>query len=205
MMKLYSSPTSPFVRKIRILIAELGITDSVALVETSVWDPQSDHRTRAPLGKIPILELESGEFIFDSALICAYLDDKFGTMDHHGDHRDGSWVHIGNWQVIGDGICNAAVLYFLEIARREEPMRAQWWIDRQLASVDASIQWAEQRADDLATDKFSIGEIAMVSALGYVDLRIPASEWQSKAPKLAKWYAAISARPSVTSTAAPTS
>ncbi|MCH9780877.1 MAG: glutathione S-transferase family protein [Alphaproteobacteria bacterium] len=205
-MKLFTSPTSPFARKVRILIDELGVTEKIEMVDTAVWSPDTDFRTVNPIGKIPALLVEGRAVVADSTLICSYIDEQFGNFGHHGAHSDGSWIDVAQWQNLADGVMDASILWFIEIARRTPETKAQWWIDRQHLTITTCLAYMEAHLDQMPVrkgDKVNIAQISLVCALGYLDLRFEDYDWRAANPKLATWMRDISTRPSVASTAPP--
>ena len=201
MMKLYHSPTSPFVRKVRVAATELGLADRLVL-ETTHVSPVERNRAYAdavnPLRKIPALVTDDGEVIVDSSVICDYLDALAGggrIIPAAGPAR---------WQVltahmVADGMCDAAVLLRYETVARPEASRWPTWIDDQWDRVHAGLAWFE-RHDEALAPPLDLAQIALGCLLGYLDLRFADSGWPERCPKLAAWYGEIAARPSFAST-----
>jgi glutathione S-transferase len=199
MMKLYHSPTSPFVRKVRVAAAELGLADRMAL-ETTHVSPVERNRAYAdavnPLRKIPALVTDDGQVIVDSAVICDYLDALAGG---------GRIIPAGGparWQVltahmVADGMCDAAVLLRYETVARPEANRWPTWIDDQWDRVQTGLAWFEARPP---AGQLDLGSIALGCTLGYLDFRYADRPWRDQHPKLATWFKAVSARPSFAET-----
>jgi len=198
-MKLYHSPTSPFVRKVRITAAELGLSDRLTL-ETTHVSPVDRNTAYAdavnPLRKIPALATDDGQVLVESALICDYLDALAGGGRMIP--RDGSQ----RWQVltahaVADGMCDAAILLRYETVARPEPMRWPTWIDDQWNRVENGLGWFEAR---VPTGPLDLGSIALGCTLGYLDFRYADRPWRDRHPKLAAWFKGMSARPSFAET-----
>lgn len=202
MMKLYHSPTSPYVRKVMIVLQETGQQDRVELVAT-VPTPVAapDHLTgRNPLGKIPALEREDGPALFDSRVICAYLDDLAGGGLYPKGARH--W-DVRTLEALGDGITDAALLMTYEGRLRPEAHRWEAWVDGQwdkIARACAALerQWLSHLAGPL-----DAGQIAVACALAYVDFRHGHRDWRSAAPGLAAWFETFEARPAMQATRPP--
>jgi len=199
MMKLRYSLTSPFARKVRIALHELGLVEQVELVVT---DPWTEARLRAenPLGKVPALVLENGEGLYDSPVICEYLDFLGGgrLFPPAGAAR---WRAL-RLQALGDGLAEAIVRRFVE-NRRPAAERWQLVISRQGEAIAAALGALESESAELAPASPTIGEIAVAAALGYLDLRAPDSAWRAAQPTLARWLAGFAERPSFTATQPP--
>jgi len=199
MMKLYHSPTSPFVRKVRVAATELGLADRLVL-ETTHVSPVERNRAYAdavnPLRKIPALVTDDGEVIVDSSVICDYLDALAGggrIIPAAGPAR---------WQVltahmVADGMCDAAVLLRYETVARPEASRWPTWIDDQWDRVQAGLGWFEARPPAGPLD---LGSIALGCTLGYLDFRYADRPWRDRHPRLADWFKGVSARPSFAET-----
>ncbi|MDX1709882.1 MAG: glutathione S-transferase [Rhodovibrionaceae bacterium] len=197
-MKLRFSPTSPFVRKVMVTAHETGQADKLEPVPTNPWDPETDLPKDNPLGKVPALVTDMGETLYDSIVICEFLDSR-----HDGPQifpADG----VARWKALklhalGDGILEAAVLRFIETARRPEEFRWAPWIERQNGKMAAAFDWMEANADSL-TGPVTIGHIALGCALGYADFRFPEDDWRGKRPKLTDWYDTFAERESMQAT-----
>ena len=198
-MKLYSSPTSPFVRKVRIAAIELGLADRIDLEPTQV-SPVDRNRRYAeavnPLRKIPALLTDEGAIIHGSLVICDYLDALAGgglIIPREGAKR---------WQVltehsVADGMCDAAVLFRYETVARPESLRWPTWSDDQWDRVVAGLDWFEARPPAGPLD---LGAITLGCALGYIDFRYPDRGWRDGRSSLAAWYANAATRPSFADT-----
>jgi glutathione S-transferase len=199
-VKLYFSPTSPFVRKVHILAIETGLVEQIDLITDHPFAEDSTVRERNPLGKVPALVLESGETLFDSPVICEYLDslhDGEPLFPRSGHRR---WSAL-RYQALGDGIMEATLLRRLEMLRPSKE-QSHAWIERQQAALRRSLGVLESEVSSLG-DSFDIGAIAIVCALGYLDLRYRDLEWRRRHPELAHWMTHHAPRPSVKSTIPP--
>jgi len=196
-MKLYASLTSPYARKVRIALAESVI--DCEFVEDSPSDPKGLAARLNPLGKVPLLELDNGEVLFDSPMIVEYLDSLAVTPLIPGD-VDERW-QVQRWHALGDGIADVVVASYLE-ARREENKQDKVFIARQEGKVAAAMAFAEARVSHgefLWGDRLTMADIAMAAALDYTDLRYP-HDWRADFPELARWLTAIDRRPSFADT-----
>ncbi len=197
-MILHWSPRSPYVRKVMIAAHEMGLADRLRTVRTVVGGttPHSALMTRNPLGKIPTLELADGTVLYDSPVICEYLDTLHGgaRLFPAGSERFTALRRLA----LGDGMLDIAIGWVLErlrpAERRSEPHIALWRA-KLLACVDA----LEHEAEALEAAPFGIGHIAIGVALGYLDFRFEELAWRDGNPRLAAWQTGFDARPSVRS------
>ena len=184
-MKLYSSPASPFARKVRIVAHELGLPLEVLDIATA---NNEELRRVNPLGKIPVLILDDGSALFDSPVICEYLNDKGNGKFFPGTSM---WsTTSGRWralmlQALGDGICDAAVSRVVEGRLPIEKQNGDM-IARHLDAVTRGLD-ALERACAKFAEFPTIGEIAAGCALGYLDFRLPELQWRATRPQLAAW------------------
>src|SRR3569832_2685219 len=189
-MKLYGNPLSPFARKACFIAHAHGI----AMERIDIL-PLSDEGFRKvnPLGKIPALALDDGTILIDSRVICEYLDHLGGALFFPRDSRRWSALAL---QSLADGIGEAAVIY--SILGREDTPPAKYRT-RQMAAMLAVMDALEHME---FSDPPLIGEIAVGSALGYIEFRLPELDWKRSRPRLAAWYAQFCARPAMNPTAA---
>lgn len=196
-MKLYSHPVSPFARKARVIAHELDIKLEIVHIESARKDP--DLRNINPLKQIPVLVLDDGSSLFDSPVICEYLNHSGGGKFFPGmnifRHTSGRWKALG-LQALGDGIADAAVAWRYELVEPEE-RRNPDRVARCKATVTAGIDALERV--NFAKDP-TIGEIAVACALGYIDFRLPDLDWKGSHPKLSAWYARFCEYPSMKAT-----
>ena len=200
MLTLYFSLTSPYARKTRIVVAETGLTDRVTLTAADPWASNPTLVALNPLSKIPTLIADDGTVIFDSPLICEYLDrlhDGPPLLPADGEPR---WTALRQ-QALGDGITDAAVLRRLDTMRPVEQQSATWQ-SRQAAAIARGLDAIESDTAVLG-DVPTIGTIAIGCTLGYLDLRFPDERWREGRPRLADWFTAMAQRPSFVETAPP--
>jgi len=203
-MKLYHNPASPFVRKVRVVAAECGVSDQIQLEEVALTPVSTpgDLMADNPLGKIPSLVLDNGECLYDSRVICEYLDSEFngGLYPSAGQDR---WAAL-RLQAIADGFCDAAVLVRYEGFVR--PQDKQWsdWVEGQLSKCRRALAVLEQECqvcgENAFGDSTNIGDLSVAVALGYFDFRNADEAWRDNSPALAKWYETFSQRPSLQQT-----
>jgi glutathione S-transferase len=198
-MQLYHAPASPFVRKVMIMLHEAGQTDVVSLVPVSGTPlaPGSLPVDRNPLGKIPALEREDGSTLYDSRVICRYLDDRFGAGLYPLAPR--LW-EVLTLEATADGIADAAVLMRYETAVRPEAHQSEAWIEAQWAKIDRALTAIEGGWISHLGGPLDMGQIALAAALGYLDFRHTSRDWRGTRPELAAWFAAFTVRPSMQAT-----
>ena len=199
-MKLYGSPASPYVRKARVLILEKKI--KCEFVNEDPWAEDSNIPSRNPLGKVPALEIEPGNYLFESVLVLHYLDHVDGKSITPKDAA-GYW-QTQWWQALGHGIIDAAVTRILETRRPEEKQMASK-IAREEARIHRATATAEGRfkgGSYLVGNRFSLADVVLGVALQYVDFRY-AHDWRSSAPRLGDWHAGIAQRKSFQETLPP--
>jgi glutathione S-transferase len=196
-MQLYFAQASPFVRKARVVALELGIADRIDLVEvsTTAVAPDPALATANPLRKIPALVLDDGTVLFDSIVICEYLDATYGNNRLVPAAGPGRWLEKRT-EAAAHGVMDAAVLIRYEQALRPPDKQWQDWIDGQVAKVTGGLDVLDQAAagfDEAPT----IGQIAAACALGYLDFRFGDLAWRDGRAALANWYARFAERPSM--------
>jgi glutathione S-transferase len=197
-MRLFHSPTSPYVRKVTVLIAEAGLTgiDCVPASGTPVA-PSADVIEHNPLGKIPALERPGGPTLYDSRVICQYLDAQAGAGFYPPAPRLWDTLTV---EATADGILDAALLMVYETRIRPEDKRHDPWVEGQWSKVARALDMLEQRWMPHLTGPLDMGQIATACALGYLDFRHGSRQWRSGHPHLAEWEAAFSRRPSMAAT-----
>ncbi len=199
-MKLYGSDTSPYVRKVRVVIAEKNIDCDWVLERPA--DSGGRFRELNPLGKIPVLETENGNVIYDSPVIAEYLD-SLSTPRLIPESGDTRW-QVQTLHALGDGMMDATVARMLEQRKPEDKQVAAVLKKQQGKVADAltSLDGAIANKAFLVGDSFSMADIAIVVALSYIDFRY-AHDWRAQYPALAKWAEPIFDRGSFTSTLPP--
>ena len=203
-MTLFHNPASPFVRKVRVLLAETGQQDRVALhgcMPTPV-NPDAQLVQDNPVGKIPALRLADGSVLHDSRVILDYFDHQ-----HVGNPlipRDGSarWRRL-TLASMADRIMDASVIVRYELVLRAPEKHWDEWLDAQRDKIRRALAYLESDAIAELTSHFDIASISVACALGYLDFRHPDMHWRSDNPKLAAWYAEVSQRPSMLETQPP--
>jgi glutathione S-transferase len=199
-MKLYGSLTSPYVRKVRVLLREKSIVCD--FVVSDPWDEVSVVPKLNPLGKVPVLELDDGSTLFDSPVIIEYLDSLKGEnlLPASGDTR---W-QVLRWQALGDGILDAAVARLLE-TRRPEELQSSATISHQESKVACALEFLDKTSKAkhyFVDDRFTLADLTIGVALEYVDFRYP-HNWREQFPRIALRLAGLSTRPSFAETLPP--
>jgi glutathione S-transferase len=199
-MQLLYTINSPYARKTRIVVIESHA--DVELKEVVLNDPDCPVSQYNPLGKVPVLVLDDGSAIYDSTVIAEYLNDQNPTSSLIP-QDDLSKIKVRRWEALADGICDAAVAVMLE-QRRPEAMQSQDNIDKQMGKVLSGLKVLD--ADLLkkkwcVNETFSLADIAVGCAIGYIDLRfkhlrLENKTWQEKFTHLAKYYSVLVKRPS---------
>ncbi len=186
MLILRSSGASPFVRKVRIAAAMLGLDGQIEVVEADTTNPDDTLRTQNPLGKIPALVTDEGDVIYDSAVILEYLDWRAGGGKIIPSEPVLRFQSLTR-EALADGICEAAVLLRYETVWREPEHRSQKWLDYQGEKIARALAVFEADPPEEISD---VATIALASALGYLDLRF-GGEWRAGHPKLVGWLDAF--------------
>ncbi|MGC8474812.1 MAG: glutathione S-transferase family protein [Acetobacteraceae bacterium] len=196
-MTLHWSPRSPYVRKVMIVAHELGLAPRIRTVRTVVGGttPHRGLMRINPLGKLPTLECDDGTVLYDSPVICEYLDTLHDGPRLFPAAGPARFTALRR-QALGDGMLDAALPWLSERFRPPErqsiPHMALW-----RAKLEAAVEALETEAPALAADPFGIGQIAIGVALGYLDFRFPELAWRDGHGALAGWYEGFAARPAV--------
>lgn len=197
-MKLIGSLASPYVRKVRVVMAEKKL--DYAFVLDNVWVPETSIQQSNPLGKVPCLLMEDGDALFDSRVIVEYLDTLTPVcklIPSNGSGRERAEVKC--WEALADGVLDAAVLVRLEKTLRPPEQQSPAWIERQMGKVHAGLKAISA---DLADKPFCTGthytlaDVAVGCTLGWLSFRFPEIDWRGDYPNLAKLYDKLSERPS---------
>jgi glutathione S-transferase len=197
-MKLHWSPRSPFVRKVMIVVHERGLVGRVTCVRTvaAMTKPHAELMKDNPLSKIPTLVIDDGTVLYDSRVICEYLDGLDGEVKLFPREAKARMTALRR-QALGDGFLD------MMVALRNERERAQP-SDIHMASTAvrkaAVLESLDREAESLTTTPFGIGHIAIGCALSYLDFRFADENWRKDRLRLANWHAAFVARPSVRAT-----
>lgn len=197
-MKLYYSPASPYVRKVRVLALETGLMDDIELASVSLTPigPDAALCSDNPVGKIPTLVRDDGSALYDSRVICEYLDSLHGGTPMFPAAGDARWNAVRR-QALADGILDSAVGTRYETSLRPQELRWPDWVDAQMTKVRRSLDALE---DEELDDGVDIGTISVGCALGYLDFRYADEGWRDSRPRLAAWYERFAARPSMSAT-----
>lgn len=196
-MRLLYSPASPYSRKVRIVLREKNLHDQVEEILANPFGDAAELQRANPLGKIPALLVEPGFALYDSPVICEYLDTLVPTAPLLPATGPARW-QVLRCQALADGLLDAAVASVYESRRppaeQSATVVARWreQIERALAVLPAQL--------DALPAAFNLGHVAAASALGYLDLRFPDWGWRSAQPKLKNWFEDISQRPSLQQT-----
>jgi glutathione S-transferase len=203
-MRLYFSPTSPYVRKVMVTAIETGLESRIDKI-VSPGGPDEAALARAnPLAKVPALVLDDGDVLYDSPVICEYLDSQHAGTPVFPAKGPDRWTALRR-QALGDGILDAAILRRMETMRPAEQRSADAAAKQErkvTRGLDALEAEAEAEAGQLANPlgKPGIGDIAAACALGYLDLRFAAEDWRAGRPALAAWYEGMAKRRSLRET-----
>ena len=204
-MKLIGALTSPYVRKVRVVMAEQKLDFQLDLED--VWNNDAILKSN-PLGKVPCLVLDGGEAVFDSRVIVEYLDtlSPVGKLiPPSGRER----IEVRTWEALGDGLLDAAILARLEAhwAGRSAEQRCQAWTDRQMRAVHNALKAMSQGLADkpfCAGNHFTLADVAVGCSLGDLDFRFAHIDWRSEYPNLHKLHDKLALRPSFIDSAPPT-
>lgn len=197
-MQLFYNSASPFARKTLVVLHEVGLTDKVTLTHTAGHPLASADMPVAhnPLGKLPTLARDDAPAIYDSRVICQFLNDLGGGT---------LYPEAGKWELLtleatADGIMDAAVLMVYEARCRPEQIRFDDWVEAQWDKITRSLNVIENLWMSHLAGPIDASHIAVGCALGYLDLRHGARDWRATHPKLAAWYAGFEQRPSMQAT-----
>ena len=201
MLKLFDNPASPFCRKVLVLLRETGQLDDVELTFAigHPTDPGSMPIAENPVGKIPTLLREGGPAIYDSRVICRFLDDRAeATL-----YPEARLYDTLTLEATGDAIMDAAILMVYETRSRPEGERSPAWVEAQWSKITRTLAVLESRWMSHLHGPFDMGQVAVACALGYLDFRHPDRDWRAGHDNLAAWYKTISSRESLAATAPP--
>jgi glutathione S-transferase len=196
-MKLRYSPTSPFARKVLVVAQETGLQNRLELIKTATLVPDAQLTRDNPLQKIPALLLENGESLFDSPVICEYLDSLHDGAKMFPASGQDRWTALRR-QALADGMIDASILRRYESMRPVELRSANWdaaqklKVDQGLAALEGEVARFGQQID--------IGTLTIAILLDYLNFRFAAEDWIGRCPTLAAWHQEISQRPSLAST-----
>jgi glutathione S-transferase len=195
-MKLIGSLASPFVRKVRVVLAEKKL--DCDLILENVWAPETTIQESNPLGKVPCLVMEDGSFMFDSRVIVEYLDTLTPVgklIPANGRGR----AEIKCWEALADGVLDAAILIRLERTQRPAELQSEAWIARQMDKVNAGLKAMASglgEAPFCSGNHLTLADISVVCALGWLSFRFPEIDWRAEYPNLLKLFDKMSERAS---------
>jgi glutathione S-transferase len=197
MFKLYYAPTSPYVRKVMITAHCLGLEGQIEKLESAAHPIKRDERIANfnPLAKVPAMQTADGLALFDSRVICEYLDNHAGgsLFPRQGKQR---WVSLVR-QALGDGLLDAAMLARYETVARPDDKQWDGWLDGQLTKIRAVLADIETQAPHYSVVPDDIGLIAIGCGLGYLDFRFAHLDWRSDHPATAAWIAVFDQHPAM--------
>jgi glutathione S-transferase len=198
-MKIYFSPFSPYVRKCLVAGHELGLNDRIQLLPSNASPIQRDKEIIAknPLGKVPTFITDDGQVLYDSRVICEYLNDLADGNLFPG-AGSARWAAL-TLQSLGDGILDGALLARYEDVARPEALRWSEWRAGQLDKAETSLAHLDSHPEMLE-GRLDIGSLTVACALWYLDLRFADFDWRSRHAGVARWFAAFSQRPSLQAT-----
>lgn len=198
-MKILFSPNSPYVRKCLVTAHELGLDGQIQLLPSNAHPVQRDAQIIRdnPLGKVPTFFTEEGQVIYDSRVICEYLNDRARgrLIPASGPER---WETL-TLQSLGDGMLDASLLARYEDIARPESLQWPQWRAGQLDKVETSLAWLCGQPQILQ-GRLDLGALAIGCALWYLDLRFPDLGWRDRHPQVAAWYLEFGQRPSMAKT-----
>jgi glutathione S-transferase len=200
-MKLYWSSRSPFVRKVMVFAHECGLADRIACERTLVTmtRPNTDLLPLNPLGKIPTLVLDDGAVLYDSTVICEYLDSLHGGRRLFPAPGPARWTALRR-HALGNNLLDNLVPWRNETLR-PQPQQSPETLAAFELKVRNAVAALEREAEALATDPVGIGHVAIACALGYMDFRFAGLGWRDGHGRIARWYDAFAQRPSMIRTA----
>ncbi|HTD05680.1 glutathione S-transferase family protein [Undibacterium sp.] len=195
-MKLIGSLASPYVRKVRIVMAEKKL--DYALILENVWVPETTIQESNPLGKVPCLLMEDGLVMYDSRVVVEYLDTLTPVgklIPVNGRER----AEVKCWEALADGIMDAAILVRLEKTQRAEAQQSTAWVARQMTKVAAGLKAMSVGLGETpfcTGNHLTLADISVGCALGWLAFRFPEIDWRTDYPNLAKLFDKLSERPS---------
>ena len=196
-MQLYTNPASPFCRKVDVLLRETGQRDDVTDIAAVGHPTDSANMPTGvnPVGKIPVLVRPEGPALFDSRVICRYLDHRAGGRFYPDANFD-----VLTLEALGDGICDAAILMVYEGRSRPEEARHAPWVEGQWAKITRALDALEAQWMAVLEGPLTIGQVSVACALSYLDLRLDDRNWRDGHASLADWHTRFSERPAMQDT-----
>jgi len=199
-VKLYWSPRSPFVRKVMVFAHEAGLAGRIETVKTLVSSTAANPELMRvnPLGKIPTLVTDDGMVLFDSYVICEYLDSLNGGAKLFPREPDPRWKAL-RWHALGDNMLDNLLLWRNELLK-PTPRQSPEILAAFDAKIRAALDMLDREAVALEATAIGIGHVAIAVALGYIDFRLSELGWRENRPRIAAWHTAFAQRPSFRST-----
>lgn len=199
-MKLHWSPRSPFVRKVTILLQETGLDKQVVHVRSvaAIAVPNAALMLDNPLSQIPTLVLDDGQALYDSPVICEYLDSLHDGPRFFPAAGPARWLALRR-QALADGML-AILLVWRQERMKTAAQQLPDWLASFATKIDASLARLEQEAPALTQDGFDIGHLSIGCMLSYLDYRFADLDWRGSHPGLAAWHAGFAQRPAVLAT-----
>lgn len=203
-LTLFASRTSPYVRKVVISALETEQFNDIDFIETDVWDPDPEILDINPLGKVPALVVPGEGVIYDSLVICEYLDNRHNGRRLIPQQGPARWSVLTR-HALADGVMSALLARRWELRFRPKEQQSDFWMKRQSAKIGRGLDALEEEASAFS-DSFSLDAITVVSTLAYMDMRMDLvamnTDWRVGRPKLSAWYEKVRERASVVRTAA---
>lgn len=198
-MQLFWSPTSPYVRKVVVLLKETGQESDVEFISAAGSPMNSDNMPTQhnPLGKIPALTHDDGPAIYDSRVICRFFDERAGGNLYPDTPR--LWETL-TLESLSDGVLDAAILMVYEGRIRPETIQMPEWLEAQWAKINRALDALESDWMDYMSGPLCMGQVALGCSLSYLDFRLDARNWRDGRPNLAAWEADFAARPAMKAT-----
>ncbi|GGL49788.1 glutathione S-transferase [Wenxinia marina] len=197
-LRLFHSPASPFVRKVLVCAHEKGVADRVELLPSRAWPVKRDPEIvrENPTGKVPTALLQDGTPLYDSRVICAWVDQMEGTPSLLPEGTSDRFAAM-TLEALADGLLDAALLARYEAVLRPEEFYWALWHDSQMEKVDSALDDLEARWTDRLDGPVTVGTVAVACALGYLDFRFGDKDWRGGHPSLGAWYSGFAERESM--------
>lgn len=196
-MRLYYSETSPYARKVRLVVREKGLQDRVEELLCRPFDDPAELIAANPLGKVPALILDQGQCLYDSPVLCAYLDQLTPEPELIPQKGPARWNTL-RWEALSDGILDAAYNLVME-RRRPEGESSPTWLNRWIGEIGRCLNKVEIDLE-LLPAQLTLAQLALATALGYLDFRLPDLAWRGGREGLGAWYRDFSQRPAMQDT-----
>jgi len=195
-MKLFYATTSPYSRKVRLVIHEKGLDQAITSVACNPFDKVPELEAANPLGKVPALVLDDGSSLYDSPVICQYLDTL--TADRLIPESGMQRWNVLRWQALCDGILDAAYNIVME-RRRDTREQSADWVEQWKTQVSQTVNAIEANIDTLPK-QVTLAQLSLGATLGYLDFRLADQGWRTPCPDLTTWYGEFSPRDAMQST-----